>query len=829
MADTTIKVDVDTRDAIRALSGLKTAFELLIGAATVKGLIDFSDGITSLRNKLISITPDLTSVNKQFSAIAAIAITSRTPLESVADLYSRIQRSAKALGISQAEVAQITDSLSKALSASGISGKEAAGPLLQLGQALQSGTFQGDELRSILEALPPVAQALADQLGVPVGALKKLGSEGQINADVFVKAMRKAKDSIDEAFGRTTPTISSAIEGLRTNAKLAFDEFERNTSTGKNLALTIEYLGFQIFKLTKNIDQISSFIGTLLQIGAAIAAFTIAGRVFRAVVVVIEGMAASFVMWRAALSNAIDFVKNFSTVMRQLGGGFEALWATLTVILKPFSSFVGLVISGAAALYAWSGIGDLIDKVKGLGDSTSDGAKELEAYREELAKMKTGLDDSASASENAKYRAEELAKKLGMVRLEMQQQVNGVERSLKQTQERLALENEFLSMNRERIQISENEIAIGKATTDIDIERRNALAQITDQLKKMNQEYANMRVKDSDGAKELKGRIGILQDQAAQTDKIYSQQIAGMAQEMRRNQNLKLLEEDRKRNQEIIIKSIEDQIARTEKLGESLRSINDQKVNLKFEAGEMGKNPLQKQIDKIVEESRKAALEAGRAFSAAFSSEDGLTVEKAQELADGLDKIAKGYQGIAQAQIDNLNKSREFTTGLKESVGAWADNWTNNANVAKMAVDSMTKGMESAIDKFVETGKFSFGDFTRSVLMDLEKIAIKQALVGFAKAAFAGTGIGSLLGFAAGGIIPTNNPVMVGENGPEILVGAAGKRVIPNNQIGGGSTTIINNISAIDAKSVAQLFAENRMTLFGNVEQARRELPMRTR
>lgn len=828
MADTTIKVDVDTRDAVRALNDLKTLFGTLIAGATVKALADFSDGITTLRNKLVNITPDLTAVNKQFTAIAAIAITSRTPLESVADLYSRIQRSAKALGISQQEVATITDSLAKALSASGMSGKEAAGPLLQLGQALQSGTFQGDELRSILEALPPVAQALADQLGVPVGALKKMGSEGQISADVFVKAMRRAKDSIDEAFGRTTPTITSAFENLKTNAKIAFDQFEQNTQTGKNLALTIEYLGFQIFKLTKNIDQISSFIGTLLQIGAAIAAFTIAGRVFRLVVVAIEGMGTAFAMWRAALSNSIDFIKNFSAVMRQLGGGFESLWAVLGVILKPFSSFVGLLISGAAAIYAWSGIGDLIDKIKGLGDSTSDGAKELEAYREELAKMKQGLDDTAGESENAIYLAEELAKKLALVRLEMNAQVNSVERGLKQTQERLALENEILAANRERINISENEAAIAKMLTDIDIERRNAIASLTDQLNKSNQEYANMRNKDSEAGKELRGRIGILQEQIKKTGEVYDQHAVGMANLTRSNQNLKLLEEDRKRNLDNMIRAIEDQISRTQKLGETLRGINDQKVNLRFETEQMGRNPLDRQIEKIKEDARKAALEAGRAFSAMFDGEDGLTPEKAQELAKGLDDIANGYKAIADAQVENLKKSRSFGQGLKDSIQSWADNWTNDANVAKMAVEGMTKGMESAIDKFVETGKFSFKDFARSVIMDLEKIALKQALVGFAKTTLSGTGLGSLLGFAAGGVIPTDSPVLVGESGPELLVGASGKRVIPNNQLG-GSTTIINNISAVDAKSVAQLFAENRMTLFGNVEQARRELPMRTR
>jgi len=65
-------------------------------------------------------------------------------------------------------------------------------------------------------------------------------------------------------------------------------------------------------------------------------------------------------------------------------------------------------------------------------------------------------------------------------------------------------------------------------------------------------------------------------------------------------------------------------------------------------------------------------------------------------------------------------------------------------------------------------------------------------------------------------------------------MGAAGRQVIPNNQLGtapsGGAVT--NNyysISAIDAKSVAQLFAENRMTLLGNVRQAEKELPIRGR
>ena len=41
------------------------------------------------------------------------------------------------------------------------------------------------------------------------------------------------------------------------------------------------------------------------------------------------------------------------------------------------------------------------------------------------------------------------------------------------------------------------------------------------------------------------------------------------------------------------------------------------------------------------------------------------------------------------------------------------------------------------------------------------------------------------------------------------------------------NTYITNNINALDAKSVAQLFAENRKSLLGSVQTAQREMPYR--
>ena len=88
--------------------------------------------------------------------------------------------------------------------------------------------------------------------------------------------------------------------------------------------------------------------------------------------------------------------------------------------------------------------------------------------------------------------------------------------------------------------------------------------------------------------------------------------------------------------------------------------------------------------------------------------------------------------------------------------------------------------------------------------------------------------IGQLFGFAEGGNPPINKPSIVGEKGPELFVPRSAGTIIPNGAGGGGvvnKTYITNNISAIDSKSVAQMFAENRKALLGTVQLAQKELP----
>jgi phage-related minor tail protein len=144
--------------------------------------------------------------------------------------------------------------------------------------------------------------------------------------------------------------------------------------------------------------------------------------------------------------------------------------------------------------------------------------------------------------------------------------------------------------------------------------------------------------------------------------------------------------------------------------------------------------------------------------------------------------------------------------------------------------------MGSAIDKFVDGSTMKFSDLAKSIIRDLIKIQLKAQATKLFSAA--GSFFTSLLGFAEGGTPPLNKPSIVGENGPELFVPKSAGTIIPNNKVAAmgsssgsavanaaqGNTYITNNISAIDAKSVAQLFAENRKTLFGSVQMAQKEL-----
>ena len=109
--------------------------------------------------------------------------------QAIADIYTRL----RPVGYNLSAINAIYEGFNTAVKLSGVEAGAASAAFLQLSQGLGSGTLQGDELRSVLEQMPSIAQAIAKEMDINVGSIKKFGSEGKITADVIVRALDRIR------------------------------------------------------------------------------------------------------------------------------------------------------------------------------------------------------------------------------------------------------------------------------------------------------------------------------------------------------------------------------------------------------------------------------------------------------------------------------------------------------------------------------------------------------------------------------------------------------------------------------------------------------------
>lgn len=158
-----------------------------------------------------------------YGQIFATAMATRSGLFETGDLVNKLLMSGVFTGDNAPTAAiGMAGIINKALIAGGGIAEDNKRALRQLNQALSSGILQGDELRSIREQAPYLAQVLAKGLakiddkfiGTTVGDLKDLGAQGELTADRVVKAFWAMQDEINEDFKNMPKTFGQAMESL---------------------------------------------------------------------------------------------------------------------------------------------------------------------------------------------------------------------------------------------------------------------------------------------------------------------------------------------------------------------------------------------------------------------------------------------------------------------------------------------------------------------------------------------------------------------------------------------------------------------------------------
>lgn len=229
-------VDRELDKAARSFNIITRAIQLYAAALTLVKAAQAADDVRMLGARLEIAAGSAEKGAAALAELQRIAARTQTELAANVSVFSRLNSSILAMGGTQRDTLRITELLTMAIRVSGASAAEASSAMTQFAQALGSGRLQGDELRSLLENAPYLMQQLADGIGVPIGALKQMGEEGKLTADVVTNALAKAAGKIEADFAKVPATLSGAMTQAADAARRANEALD--TLTGTSAALT---------------------------------------------------------------------------------------------------------------------------------------------------------------------------------------------------------------------------------------------------------------------------------------------------------------------------------------------------------------------------------------------------------------------------------------------------------------------------------------------------------------------------------------------------------------------------------------------------------------
>lgn len=271
--------------------------------------------------------------------------------KAVADLYGRL----RPMGVSLNDIQKTFIGVNNAAAKMNLTAADTDGVMLQLSQAMGSGALQGDELRSVMERLPAVGQAIAKVMGVTVGEIKQLGADGKITTDIIVKAM--------DELGKMQPP---APDAYRLFQKAMAD---LNTTIGEQLLPIFTPLVQKLGELVAKFQELgvgATIAQALLPLGQVLLslldAFLNLNPGIQKVIIQVGVLVGAFALIAAPLGFVIAGIGSLMSAVGTLAGvlGGLKIIGTITAALTAMGPVIGVVVGvlkglGAAVLAVFSG------------------------------------------------------------------------------------------------------------------------------------------------------------------------------------------------------------------------------------------------------------------------------------------------------------------------------------------------------------------------------------------------------------------------------------------------------------------------------------------
>ena len=353
--------------ASAAAGGLGKIGSVLAGFASLsfaKSMLDTADAMQSINaqvRQVVSSESEYLAVQRQ---LLDVANSTRASLESTANLYVSTSRALKDYGYTQQEILTFTEATNNAMAIGGVQAQQQAAALMQLSQALGSGVLQGDEFKSIAEAAPILLDTIAEYMGKSRAEIKKLGSEGQLTADVIFKAISGASEKFGEQAAKMPMTMGQALTVFSNNWQSMVSKLLNDSGAMSGIAAIIKLIA-------DNLNLVVPIVAGFAVAVAAAVAPTLALNVAL--------LANPFGIVAVAIGAVIGLIAQFGDEIDVFGDGWsnlsDVIQAVWQVITETIGEAVDTVKSWFGELTAWvdesvGGWSAVFERVMGLISST---------------------------------------------------------------------------------------------------------------------------------------------------------------------------------------------------------------------------------------------------------------------------------------------------------------------------------------------------------------------------------------------------------------------------------------------------------------------------
>ena len=414
------------------------AIVAIISVEAIRRTIMLADHYRSLEQRLKTATKATGDYVRVSEEVFKISNENGTSLETNVALFQSLARVAPEIGATTTQILKLTKEVGQLGVIGGSSSEEMKYGLLQFTQGLASGVLHAEEMNSILENLPEVANRIAKGMGMTVGQFRQAVLNGKVlSSDVFDSLIKQAPEVAKE-FESIPPTIDRSWNALENSFMKFIGQVDQATGVTQGIATEIQSIanyfagdfsdginavvevfdeigdslavwGDMLEDAGVDFGAIESAVGSVLSVVWDLIKFT--GKAILDLPINIKAL------YHIAVENIEQLWFKTKAIFKSLGVDFQIIWEHIKNVGASVADFIELAwakVSDAVIGFfagAIDEVGSALEKIPMVGDKfegVSEFANELKAMANSEAEVTKAIakDNAMRAKRLEALRAE---------------------------------------------------------------------------------------------------------------------------------------------------------------------------------------------------------------------------------------------------------------------------------------------------------------------------------------------------------------------------------------------------------------------------------------